>query len=242
MSVLTVTPLRHARAQRTGQHSHDAGQLFVVRTGTVQVQTGGTRWLVPAGCLGWVPPRCAHEADYPAAVEGEMVYVDAGGFCRRAPATLKVVRMTALTQEALARISDPAMPWRRRALYALVLADALAHAPSVAAGVPLPVDRRLRRVAEALLAMPDDAADLAVWAARAEMSRSTFIRHFRTETGLGFGEWRQQLRVWRALAMLMEGRPVTEVALTVGYRSASAFIQAFRRLHGVTPSAFADRE
>ncbi len=50
-----------------------------------------------------------------------------------------------------------------------------------------------------------------------------------------FGKWRQQLRLLQALRLLAAGRPVTAVALEVGYDSASAFIAMFRRTLGTTP-------
>ncbi|WP_133683184.1 AraC family transcriptional regulator [Paludibacterium purpuratum] len=235
-------PLHHDRSAETGPHAHETGQLFVVRAGTLSVAADHVRWLVPAGCMGWVPPGCAHEARYPSVVEGVSAYVEFAWSSRNMPRTLKVVTLTPLVNESLVLALDEALPPARRELYWHVLADALTHLPAMAAGVRMPQNRRLLRVAQTLLAAPDDDAGLDVWALRADMSRSTFIRHFQAETGLGFGEWRQQLRVWHALGLLAEGRSVTEVALAVGYRSPSAFIQVFRRLHGVTPSAFSGRE
>jgi AraC-like DNA-binding protein len=50
-----------------------------------------------------------------------------------------------------------------------------------------------------------------------------------------FGKWRQQLRLLQAMRLLAAGRPVTAVALEVGYDSPSAFIAMFRRTLGTTP-------
>jgi AraC-like DNA-binding protein len=63
-------------------------------------------------------------------------------------------------------------------------------------------------------------------------------RLFQRETGLTFGKWRQQLRLLQALRLLAAGRPVTSVALDVGYESASAFIAMFKRTLGVTPHRY----
>jgi AraC-like DNA-binding protein len=42
----------------------------------------------------------------------------------------------------------------------------------------------------------------------------------------------------QALRLLAAGRPVTSVALDVGYESASAFIAMFKRTLGVTPHRY----
>jgi AraC-like DNA-binding protein len=53
-----------------------------------------------------------------------------------------------------------------------------------------------------------------------------------------FGKWRQQLRLLQAMQMLAAGRPVTVVALEVGYNSPSAFIAMFKRTLGTTPHRY----
>ena len=42
---------------------------------------------------------------------------------------------------------------------------------------------------------------------------------------MSFGRWRQQARLFAALEMLAQRKSVTEVAITVGYDSVSAFIE-----------------
>ena len=91
---------------------------------------------------------------------------------------------------------------------------------------------------DALVAAPDDARDLDEWAAVANMSRRTFTRTFRDETGLSFSDWRQQARIFEALALLATGKSVTTTALEVGYGSVSAFTAMFRRSFGVAPTAY----
>ncbi len=68
----------------------------------------------------------------------------------------------------------------------------------------------------------------------------TLERLFQKETGMTFGKWRQQLRLLHALRLLAGGRPVTAVALDVGYDSPSAFIAAFKGFFGTTPARYFD--
>lgn len=64
------------------------------------------------------------------------------------------------------------------------------------------------------------------------MSRRTFTRLFREQTGISFVEWRQQACLLMAVVRLGNGEPVTRVATDLGYSSPSAFTGVFRRVLG----------
>ncbi len=66
-------------------------------------------------------------------------------------------------------------------------------------------------------------------------------RLFRQETGLSVGQWRLRRRVVAAIALLAEGRSVTDTALTLGYDSVGSFAQSFRKVTGSAPSAYRRR-
>ena len=87
----------------------------------------------------------------------------------------------------------------------------------------------------------DDAQPWPRWAVEAGASERTLARLFVRETGLGFGEWRQRLRLLLSLDALEAGDSVTDVALAHGYESTSAFIAAFRGMFGVTPGELRGR-
>jgi AraC-like DNA-binding protein len=72
------------------------------------------------------------------------------------------------------------------------------------------------------------------------MSRRTFTRIFRSETGVTFATWRQNVRLIEAMSRLSTGQSVTAVALDVGYNSPSAFTAMFRRAFGVPPRQYFD--
>ncbi|MGH3765912.1 MAG: AraC family transcriptional regulator [Pseudonocardiaceae bacterium] len=123
---------------------------------------------------------------------------------------------------------------RRRA--EAVLFDVLMPAPVASVEVAWPCDDRARQVADALATDPADDRDAAAWARRVGTSERTLSRLFVAETGAGLGRWRTRLRVRHALELLASGTPVAVVAYRVGYRTASAFVAAFRRELGVTPA------
>lgn len=56
------------------------------------------------------------------------------------------------------------------------------------------------------------------------------------QTGLTFGQWRQQARLLRALELLATGEKVIDVALALAYDSPSAFASIFRKQFDQTPS------
>jgi len=72
------------------------------------------------------------------------------------------------------------------------------------------------------------------------MSRRTLQRQLSDE-GLTFSEVLAQTRVNRAAAWLENSdKPIVDIALDLGYRDASNFTRAFRRVAGVPPQAFRD--
>jgi AraC-like DNA-binding protein len=72
-------------------------------------------------------------------------------------------------------------------------------------------------------------------------SPRTLARLFREETGLSFGQWRQQLRIVEGVARLALDVPVSTIAVELGYQSASAFIPMFRKTLGDTPQRYLKR-
>jgi len=119
-----------------------------------------------------------------------------------------------------------------------VILDCLRKLKPTPLYLPIPADARLRRITDVVAADPADRTPLAAWAKRAGASARTLARLFVKETGLTFGAWRQQARLLKALEWLAEGRPVTAVALDLGYLSPSAFIAMFRRALRVSPGRY----
>ena len=76
-------------------------------------------------------------------------------------------------------------------------------------------------------------------ARRAATSRRQVQRAF-ADAGVTWRDWLCHVRMQHAARLLAEpGSSVRKVAGRVGYRQPSQFAKAFRRVHGVSPSAFA---
>lgn len=119
-----------------------------------------------------------------------------------------------------------------------VLLDQLREIDVLPLDLPMPRDERLARICAALVARPDDASTAEQWARRLKLTSKTIHRLFARETGMTFGEWRQQARLLFALERLARGARVVDVALDAGYASQSAFTAMFRKHFGVPPNAF----
>ena len=90
---------------------------------------------------------------------------------------------------------------------------------------------------EQALASECELPDLAALAAAAHFSPFHFHRIYRALTGESIGRTTARLRQLRALHLLQEhDRPITDVALAVGYDTPQAFARAFRQSLGATPS------
>ena len=119
-----------------------------------------------------------------------------------------------------------------------VAIDRLSALSVVPTGLPAAADPRLVRLTRQLEANPADTRPLAELVAGCGMTERTAARLFLKDTGLSFGQWRQQLRLLKAMEPLSLGRGVTEVALEVGFADVSSFIAVFRQAFGETPARY----
>ncbi|MDN5781092.1 MAG: AraC family transcriptional regulator [Luteimonas sp.] len=103
------------------------------------------------------------------------------------------------------------------------------------------IDRVLARLQLAVQA-GGELPDLHELAAVAHLSAYHFHRVYRALTGETVGRSVARLRLLRALHLLGEAsRPITEVALAVGYDTPQAFSRAFRDAFGDAPSTLRER-
>lgn len=229
-------PAGHAEPR----HSHSFSQLTFSLSGVMSVKTARTSYVLPPNRALWLPAGTPHETINRGEVRYQAVYVDASA--GKAPADCRVFEVSSLIRglvdEAI-RFDGPAVPGSREARLTALLLDELERMPaSLNVGAVMPEDGRLRRVCDRIIASPSDNRDVAEWAKLAGMGQRTFSRHFRQQTGMGFGLWRQQARLMEAVSRLLAGEAITSVAYEVGYESPSAFAAMFHRTFGVPPRDF----
>ena len=223
-----------------GRHSHHRGQILGTVTGVMGLRTDKDYWLVGPGQALWLPPGLSHTARSHGAIGGWSLYVGLQR-CADLPSEPFLVQGTPLMNAQAERLSRRTFDglWDQRlARLAETFWDEFLSQPHATLSLPLPSDRRLRRVADALSEHPGDQRSQEAWAGFAGMSLRSFVRHFSGETGLPFSVWRQRVRILNAQEQLARAELVTEVALSVGYESLGAFAATFRRLTGYSPSEY----
>jgi len=224
------------------RHRHRRCQLLYASTGVARVNTADGSWVVPPQRALWIPAGVEHEVRMGEAVSMNSAYVRREAAAAAGlPAQCRVISVSPLLRALLLEAVDlPAhyeLESRDGRLMALLL-DEIQRMPALDLATPLPRDRRLAGPCRRLLDAP--ALDIRIddMAAAAGMSRRSFTRLFRQQTGMSFAAWRQQACLLEALTRLDRGEPVTRVAMELGYASASAFTAAFRRALGAPPSRY----
>ncbi len=227
----------------TAAHSHRKAQLLSVHKGALTVETASGIWTVPPNCAIWLPSGMMHTAHGSGPVSVGCLYVEPG-IITGLRAECGILFVQPLLRELLSRFIDTPHLYpegdTREARLVRVLLDELQAAPEEPLHLPMPTDRRLRRMVDTLLADPSLRFTIEEWGARVGASNRTLSRLFQRETGLSFSRWRQQMHVTLALRRLASGESVTAIALDLGYESISAFIAMFKRLLGTTPSRYFD--
>jgi len=238
--VRTGTVPEYADGQVIRTHTHPWHQLIYASHGVMTVRTPEASWVVPTNRGVWVPAGTRHSIQMSGAVSLRTLYL-LPRLSRSLPDEPRVIGISPLLRELILRIVElDSLNLRNpaHAHLASVLLDQLHVMQSDAVHLPLPRDARAKRIAAMLQKQPSDDRSLVELSKIAGASKRTLERLFKIETGLGFGKWRQQLRLGHALRLLAAGDAVTTVAFDVGYDSISAFISAFRLTFGKTPSHY----
>jgi AraC-like DNA-binding protein len=225
------------------EHSHPWGEFVFAVSGVVEVQFAGGHYLVPPQYGIWLPPNIEHLGQNRRAAWHSSVYVSAA-LCSALPSHVTALAVTPLIREMLEHLRQhpPGLPTAEdEDRFLKVLVDMLARADRVGSYLPTSDDPVVQKVLGILERCPGDSRSLAELAACANTSERTLMRRCQRDLGMTFAEWRQRLRVVKAMPLLAEGRTVESIALEFGYGSSSAFISMFRRLTSETPDEYRRR-
>jgi len=222
------------------RHQHIRSQLLYASSGVMTVETDAGVWIVPPLRAVWIPAYTNHQIHASGHVSMRTLYiqpeVETG-----LPERCCVVSITPLLRELI--LHAVAMPL----LYELkgpeerlmnVILDQIQVMNIAPLELPIPKDERLKKIFSHLAVKPEDNRTLTDWGKKVGATGRTLARHFRLETGMTFGQWRQQVRILEALKRLALNEPVTTVAFELGYDSPSAFILMFKKALGKTPGKY----
>jgi AraC-like DNA-binding protein len=225
-----------ASADSNPWHAHDTGQFILVEAGTSHLYTELGTWIIPPRRIAWVPPRVRHTSRSSGGGNGWVIIPPMR--LQDMPTQVCVLRTSALMISALQRVVRLRPRDHLRALLWRIIVEEMRGTQAESLEVPLPSAPRLLKAARSVLANPTAATSLDKIAAHAGMSRRSFARHFRAQTGLSFARWRRAVIAQHALELVASGHKVSSIATDVGYESVSAFIAMFRRQYGESPRRF----
>lgn len=220
-------------------HTHRRAQFVHASEGVLTLRTAAGLWVVPPQRAVWILPGEAHKVSADKGFWLHTLYAEPGS----APVPPRccvtfVDRLldALLTEAATFGYAYPAQGPEQRLMQ--VILDRLATLEVMPSYLPSAVDSRLVRLTSILEHDPADARPLEALAAASGMTGRTASRLFVKDTGLSFAQWRQQLRLLRAMQSLSDGESVTRVAAEVGYSDVSAFITVFKNAFGETPARY----
>jgi AraC-like DNA-binding protein len=238
---MTGDDTRHFSSRKEADfHHHRKGQFLLWMRGVLTCEVAGGFWLVPPGRAIWVPGGVQHRMEAAGTIECYVVYVDpsVGNALPRDCCTLST---TALLRELVIRSAASPMRYEEGGMPSRVmtlLLDEMALAQPGQVHLPLPQDKRLRKLVEWIIASPSDPGSIESLARRMDISPRTLSRVVSRETGMSFGRWRRQLHILLALQWMANGATVQDIADGLGYENASNFVVMFRKVLGETPGRY----
>lgn len=237
---ITTLAYDYPAGWKVPEHAHGSDQLIYAISGVMAVTVGQVLWLIPPQSAIWIPAGVPHRIAMTSTVSMRTLYLRRK-LAQKMPPGCTVLHVLPLLRELIleaVRIGGLRMRSSlERALKDVIVAQ-IEAANSIPTSLSMPQDKRALAVAEAVLAAPGQRRPLAALARDYGASVRTMERLFLRDTGVNFEVWRRQLRLMRAIEMLVAGHSVKIAAIAVGYRQPSAFVAMFRRAFGVTPRAW----
>lgn len=221
-------------------HNHRRAQLVYASKGIMKVTTQAASYVVPPQRSVWMPPEVQHRIDAHSDVSMRTLYFDPL-LVTNLPSKATILNVSPLLRELIisAVKSGPIyLPNSAEARLMSVITDQIGRLSEVALALPIPSDPRLLQITKSLIEEPGDNQTLDQWSTKVGASKRTLSRLFAAQTGMSFGEWRQQRRLLRAVELLATNESITNIAIELSYDNTSAFIAMFKRCLGTTPAKY----
>lgn len=222
------------------EHSHQWNQLVYAVAGVLTVNTDAESFVITPDQAVWLPTGVPHRVGSLLGAEFRSLWIaeEAG---TRLPETPTVFGVTALLQALIVEAADidgEDDPDGYVGRISVLILDQLVRARSLPAALPWPRDASLIELCSALYLDPSDTRGPDEWGRRLGISPRTLARRVEADLGMSLRSWRRRLRLFRSIELLGGGQGVTQVAMTLGYNSTSAFVYAFRTEMGCSPQAY----
>lgn len=223
-------------------HQHPWGEFVYSFSGVLEMHAEGKEFRVPPSFGLWHPPNSKHHGGNRQASFHCSFYIDQDlAMQRDMPEKTCALMVNPMVRAMLnhLRLNPPQPPYSLQEIKLLdVILDQLVIAPITGSYLPDSNDLLLIRALGYLKDNPGVNCSLKELADQLGTSERTLARKAQRDLGMALSEWRQRLKVMRAIPMLQEGTSIESVALDLGYSTASSFIVMFRRLLDTTPDEY----
>jgi AraC-like DNA-binding protein len=225
-------------------HLHDMHQLVYAFEGAIEIESRDARCLVPSQFAAWIPAGAVHRTTIHRVRSGSVFFPP----CTIADSDsrVRVVSVPPLMREMIMGamrwpLSKPLEPIGRTYFDALAMLCGEWIQSEAQLALPTGASPGIRKVMEFTRGHLAE-VDLASVCVVAGLSERSLRRHFRTETGMTWENYRRLSRLAEAIVLLGESSlTVGVIALQVGFESQGAFARAFRALIGELPTDYRKR-
>jgi len=223
-------------------HTHSWGEFVYAYNGVVQVMVEKERYLVPPQYGIWLPPNVQHVGVSRREVLQSSLYVE-GKLCGNLPTKPQALVVSLFMRSVLDHARESCFDYmsERQLRLLTVFLDELTETPRAGSFLPASDDEVLGEILHQLEKHPEDNRSVAELAQGANVTERTLARKCRRDLGISLTEWRNRMRVVKAIAMIEREKSVEFIAKEFGYSSASAFIVMFKKLTGATPASYRDK-
>lgn len=219
-------------------HGHAWGEFVYAFNGVMEVNINQVNYLTPPPYGLWLPPNLHHSGLNRTSVSHATLYIHAS-LCQQLPQQAGILLTSPLVSAILLHLKQHSIKNIAEHLRLLhVLLDQLQYAQYVASYLPHTNHPNLKQILNYLHENPADQSALSELAKQINTTERTLARLAQKQLGMSLNEWRQRLKVMKAMSMLSEGKTVENIALDLGYANASAFIAMFKRWMEITPDQF----
>ncbi|GLQ31981.1 helix-turn-helix domain-containing protein [Litoribrevibacter albus] len=223
-------------------HSHPRGQLVYSIKGVTRVITNEGIHLIPSSQAFWCPPHHQHTLMFPGAVEVANLFIDEK-WAKELPNTQQVLNVSLLMKGLIGKALEIEHDYQEGTTehrLMVVIIDQLKELSPAPLTLPWSNNKKLETIMKALIADPANTESIDHWAEQVHCTPRTLARLFNKEVNMTFTQWRMQAKFFHAIEQLNQKHSVTAIALDLGYSSPSAFISAFRKTLGKTPTEYVE--
>jgi len=230
-----------AKGAHDEQHQHAWHQILYPLKGMLKTQSDGIQFYIPHHRALFIPANTEHESWVLNDTKLLGLYIKPNNK-RETPTTSRVIEASNFFRELILHLKAGFVANKKESVEQCRLIDVLYDQvwldQAIELQIPMPQDRRLIPIVNALLENPSNELTLKNWSIYVGASERTLSRLFKNEVHLSYPLWRQKLRLIVSLHLLEGDMPVQSAAHQVGYNSCSAYIEAFKQTFKLTPQQY----